>query len=304
MKTGRIFWGVLFVAIGILLLLERTGILYVEWGWIWKFWPLILVVWGAVILLGNKQPGRTIVLVLLALGVALFVLGIFNFGWAWHSHDWQADAAGEYDQELSQPYDSTVHRASFTFESGAGTFVLEDTTSQLIDASTRSNFGHYICEAEKTEDSQHVTLQLAGNKQRWWGGRMNNHVRIRLNSAPLWDMRFEVGASSMDVDLSRYAVERLVLATGASSVNLTLGDRANETRVSVKTGVSSLRVHIPDASGCEIRAEAPLSSKDFRGFTKIHSGVYQTENFDSASKKIYIDVHAGVSSLSVKRVGV
>ncbi len=112
-------------------------------GWIWKFWPLILVVWGAVILFGNKQPGRTIVVVLLALGVALFVLGIFNFGWAWRSHDWHADAA-EYDQELSQPYDSTVHRASFTFQSGAGTFALEDTTDQLIDVSTRSNFGHYI----------------------------------------------------------------------------------------------------------------------------------------------------------------
>ncbi len=57
------------------------------------------------------------------------------------------------------------------------------------------------------------------------------------------------------------------------------------------------------AAVCEIRAEAPLSSKDFRGFTKVHSGVYQTDNFDSASKKIYIDVHAGVSSLSVRESG-
>jgi len=303
MKTGRIFWGVLFVAIGVLLLLERTGLFYVEWGWMWKFWPLILVVWGAVILFGNKQPGRTIVVVMLALGLALFVLGVFNFGWALHPRDWHSNA-DEYDQELTQPYDSTVHRASFTFQSGAGSFILEDTTSRLIDASTRTSFGHYTCEVEKMEDMQRVILQLDGNKHRGWGGRMNNRARIRLNPAPVWDMRFEVGASSMDVDLSRYEVERLVLATGVSRVNLTLGDRANETRVSVKSGVSSLRVLIPDSVGCEIRAEAPLSSKDFSGFTKVHSGVYQTDNFESAKKKIYIDVHARVSSLSVRRVGV
>ena len=129
---------------------------------------------------------------------------------------------------------------------------------------------------------------------------MNNQARIRLNPLPVWDMRFEVGASSMDVDLSRYAVERLVVSAGAASINLTLGDKVKEARVSLKSGVSSLRLHIPDSVGCEIRAETPLSSKDFRGFTKVHSGVYQTDNFERSAKKIYIDMHAGVSSLSVR----
>lgn len=278
------------------------GWFYVEWGWMWKFWPLVLVAWGIVMLLGNKQPGRTVVVVLLALGVALFVAGIFNFGWMWHSHDWQADAR-QYDQELTQPYDSTVHRASFTFQSGAGEFIIDDTTHQLIDASTHSSFGEYICDAEKVEDTQRVTLQLEGNQHRWWGGRMMNRARIRLNPAPVWDMRFDVGASSLDVDLSRYAVERLVVSAGAASINLTLGDKAEVSRVSLKSGVSSLQLRVPDPVGCEIRAETPLSSRNFHGFTKVRSGVYQTENFDSAAKKIYIDVHAGVSSVSVRRVG-
>src|SRR5512140_1398771 len=107
----------------------------------------------------------------------------------------------------------------------------------------------------------------------------------------------------MGVNVSRYAVERLVVSAGAASINLTLGDKAQEAHVSVKSGVSSLRLRMPDSVGCEIRAETPLSSRDFRGFTKVGSGVYETDNFDSAAKKIYIDVHAGVSSVSVKRYG-
>jgi hypothetical protein len=302
MKTGRIFWGVLFVAIGALLLMERMGVFCVEWGWIWKFWPLILVVWGVVILLGNKQPGKTIVIILLALGVAIFVLGALNFGWSWHPRGWEANVP-ENDQELNQPYDSTMHRASFTFQSGAGTFILEDTTHMLIDASTRSSFGHYVCDVEKVEDKQNVTLKLEENRHGWWHGRMTNRVRIRLNPAPVWEMRFDVGASSMDIDLSPYAVERLVVSAGAASVRLTLGDKADVSRVSVKSGVSSLHVKILTSVGCEIKAETPLSSKDFHGFTKVRSGVYQTEDFEQAAKKIYIDVHAGVSSLSVRREG-
>jgi hypothetical protein len=116
-------------------------------------------------------------------------------------------------------------------------------------------------------------------------------------------MRFEVGASSMDIDLSPFAVERLVVSAGAARVRLSLGDKAEVSRVSVKSGASSLQIQVPDSVGCEIRAETPLSSKNFQGFTKVSSGVFQTDGFENAARKIYIDVHAGVSSLSVKRVG-
>jgi hypothetical protein len=282
--------------------MERLGLFYVEWGWMWKFWPIILVVWGAVILLGNKQPGKTVVVALLALGVALFVLSAFNFGWFWHVGDWQTNAP-VLDQELSKPYDAAVHRASFTFRSGAGSFVIEDTTSHLFEASIHSSIGEYVCEEEKSGDMEHVTVKLEGNRHKWWG-RMNNEARIRLNPAPIWDMRFDVGASAMDIDLSPFAVERLVVSAGAASVKLTLGNKAEEARVSFKTGASSMEVRIPDSVGCEIRAKMPLSRKDFRGFTKMESGVYQTANFENASKKIYIDAQSGVSSLSVRRVGV
>jgi hypothetical protein len=302
MKTGRIFWGVLFVAAGVLLLLERMDIFYVEWSWMWKFWPLLLVVWGVVILLGNKQPGKAIVVGLLAIGVALFVFSTFNFGWNWNwqSHDWQANAA-EYDQELVQPFDSTVNHASFTLQSGAGAFTIEDTTTQLMEASTHSSLGRYVCDLDKGGNAQRVTLALEGHEHHWSGGRIRNNARIRLNSAPVWNIKFELGASSMEADLTRYAVERLVVEAGAANIKLTLGDKADESRVSVQTGVSQLHVSIPDSVGCEIRAEAPLSHKDFRGFTKIHSGVYQTDNFETAKKRIYLDLHAGVSNLSVKR---
>ncbi len=117
-------------------------------------------------------------------------------------------------------------------------------------------------------------------------------------------MRFDIGASSMDVDVTPFVVERLVVSAGAARVKLTLGDRAKETHVSVKTGVSSVQMYVPDSAGCEIRADGGLTRKSFRGFTKLDSGVYRTDNFETARKKIYIDINAGVSNVSVRRYGV
>ena len=306
MKTGKVFWGVLFVAMGILLLLERLDVLYVGWGWVWRFWPLILVAWGVVLLTGNKQPWKTVVVGLFAIGLAVFVLSVINFGWGWHARNWAPDDR-EYDQvyeqQLSHPYDTVMHRASFKFESAVGSFKVEDTTTQLIEAAIHSSFGRYEFDTERVGDLEQVTLRLEGGKQGRWRARIGHRADIRLNPIPVWDMRFDIGASAMDVDVSPFVVERLVVSAGAARVRLTLGDRAKETRVSIKSGVSSLQLLVPDSVGCEINAEVAVSRKSFGGFRKLDSGVYRTENFESATKKIYIDLDAGVSSVSVKRYG-
>lgn len=46
--------GIVLIAIGVLLLLQNFGIL--NWGSLWKFWPLILVALGISMLLPKRQP--------------------------------------------------------------------------------------------------------------------------------------------------------------------------------------------------------------------------------------------------------
>jgi hypothetical protein len=80
-----------------------------------------------------------------------------------------------------------------------------------------------------------------------------------------------------------------------------LGDKSEETRVKVKTGASSTTIEVPESVGCEVQLETALSGKRIRGFDKISGSRYQTSNFESATKKIYIDVSAGVSQITVER---
>ena len=42
-------WGIILIGLGIMFLLQQLFDLSV-FSWIWQFWPLILVVWGIVVI--------------------------------------------------------------------------------------------------------------------------------------------------------------------------------------------------------------------------------------------------------------
>ena len=105
----------------------------------------------------------------------------------------------------------------------------------------------------------------------------------------------------MDFDLTQFKISKLIIEMGAASLNLKLGIPEKETKVIIDAGASSMDISIPGSVGCEINAEISLSSKNFRDFKKIKSGLYRTDNFDESIKKIYFNIDSGVSSINISR---
>jgi hypothetical protein len=44
-KSGSLVWGVILIAFGVLFLLDQFNI--DVWDAVWRFWPVVLIVWGA-----------------------------------------------------------------------------------------------------------------------------------------------------------------------------------------------------------------------------------------------------------------
>ena len=105
----------------------------------------------------------------------------------------------------------------------------------------------------------------------------------------------------MDFDLSQYNITKLNIDMGAASLNLKLGIPRTETKVIIDAGASSMDIYVPELVGCQIDADINLSSKNFKGFEKIKSGLYRTTNFAESIKKIYFNIDSGVSSISISR---
>ena len=298
MKPSRVFWGILFIVIGTLLMLERADVLEIDWHSLLKFWPLILIFWGISSLVGNVRL-KWVLVALAALILAIFLFGIGGLMW-FHGEDGRSGRE-RLVQELSEPFDSTLHRVSLSLDAAAGVFTIEKPTDQLTAISTSTSFGKYLLDRKISDGAEKLALRLEGRRARWGFGGMRNSAEIRLNTSPIWELDCDVGAGRLDFDLRPYRVERVVINAGASTVRLRLGTNVPEARVHVHAGASSIRVTVPSEAGCEVTMGNALASKQFDGFEKVESGLYRTDNFSQASRRIFIDVEAGVSRMKVTR---
>ena len=295
MKTSRVFWGVLFVAFGILFLLERFSSTPIHYLISWRLWPLLLVLWGVAQLVSAKAV-RYGIAIFAAIFLAILVMSVIGGDW-----EDSRDREGAPDQTFEEAYNDSVQHASFTLESGAGVFTLRDTSSALMTARTRTNVGSYSIQRVISGEHEALTLGYKGRNRGWRFDRVRNSADVRLHPAPVWDLRFEVGASRLDVDATPFLVEAIQIDAGAADVRVRLGDRADNTTLTINAGASALRIYLPESSGCQVTVSAPLSAKDFKGFERLEKGLYRTSNYSAASKKVTVEIDAGVSSLKIVR---
>jgi hypothetical protein len=314
MKYGHLFWAIILIAVGCLILISNFGWIDFHWSTVWRLWPLILIFWGIAIL-----PIRDLVKYALLIGVILFTIIFFNKltepkGWfRWHDYDSEWNFGDEWDKEggdkgssrkmesqtLTVPFDSLSPKAELILEAAAGDFKLEGLTTELVSFSKDGNVGNYSLTTEDVDGKKEVTIHLDKSE----GPRKftKNEVQIRLNQGPVWDLKLDIGAAAIAMDLKDYRIDTIDINAGASSIELTLGSKNPMTRVTFNAGASSLNIRVPKDAACEVKSESFLVSRDFEGFTKKGSGLYQSENYSSGKNKIYIDIQTAVSSITIER---
>jgi len=297
------FWGVFLAILGILFLLDNLNALIFDWYYIWQLWPLFFI-FGGLALIIKYKPARAILSALSGLLAALLLFGLLNYGCADRDNSrWSDDTR---TQTFEAPYTKNIKSATFALRGGGGKFYINGITDKLYDISTESPLSWYVVRdkvREKGKDSSqaYVECEMADSHGHIKIGKVKNIAKVKLNDNPEWNVEFETGVSKVDVDLSPLKTKRIKIQTGVSTIKIKVGNRTPDINLKVQCGVSSVRIEIPKTSGAEIRAETGLSGKSFEGCNKVEDGLYRSENFQSASNKIYIDINGGVSSFKVRR---
>ena len=304
MKTSNIFWGVFFISIGGLVLLGNITDLNFTWNSAWKFWPMVLILIGVSILVKN-EIGKGIVAGLAALVLALTLYASISATTNLIDNDFEINLGDEvavFDTTyFSQEYSDSIKTASLNFSGGAGGFKMLTPTDKLLDFRTEGVRENFNLERNDLDSHSDINFEMKSNHSIKLGkNNYKNNVELSLNSNPEWDLNFDVGAASLDLDLTQYKVNKLDIDMGAAALNVKFGDLADVTRFKLDAGASDIDILIPDSVGCEIKSDAALSSRNYEGFTKLNNDIYRSENFDKFSKKIYIDIDCGVSSIDVK----
>jgi hypothetical protein len=305
MSYKKIFWGIVLIMIGILFILKNAGIVFVSWHMMWSLWPVLIILWGISVIPVNGWIKLIASLLVVVAGFLLLQKDTSDdhFSWRFGNHhnwndDWNDKDNSDNQQSLSEIYNDSIRYAKLNFEVAAGKFIIRDTSSKLIDLERKGTSGSYTM-TSRDEDSVR-TLDLAFEQQ---GSVHNfkNDVNLRLNSKPVWNLDLDIGAASIDFDLSRFKVNKMKVDGGASSIELKMGDLVPRSDIEVDAGASSIKIKVPSTCGCEVITNTFLSSRDLKGFTKVENHRYQTPGFAGSQKKIYISLEAGITSIDVIR---
>jgi hypothetical protein len=308
MKTKHIFWGLLFVSIGILILFKNLGLLYIDLSNIWRFWPLVIILWG--ISYFTKSP---VVKGFIA-GISALILAVTLFAFFNSSYNFISNAFSLNDEDINftinektdtssytESYNKSIKNGEFSLNAGAGSFIINDSTDDLMHAATQGIKNNYELMRSDAYDKSTITMTMKSRHLVFNDEHQKNKTQIKLNTAPVWDLNFDVGAAAIDFDFSPFKTENVDIKMGAAALKVKLGNKVNVINFHLKAGVSSVNILVPESSGCEIKCNTALSSKDFDDFEKINSNLYKSDNFDTAKKKIYLEINTGISSIHVSR---
>jgi hypothetical protein len=312
MNSRKLIWGSFLILIGLLLVVHNLNItpLSINWSRMASLWPLILIILGLSSLAKNTNMNPWFFNGSAAIIIAIFIYQVVDFSGQKHgySFDWNDKDVFEVDSNLAKtqdfdiPLDPGVSNASLHFEGGAAKFILKDTTSLLIDATTFTRRGEYALEKVRTDSSEDIKMKLTSSNIKIKNGKIENQVEVKLNPTLNWDFDFEIGAGAIDFDFSPYKVNTINLDAGAASIDMKLSDKVSVCNVDIDAGASSVTIRVPSSARCRVKMDAVLSSENLPGFSKTKKdGYYESDNFNGKGNLININVDAGMSSVTIER---
>lgn len=321
MRHDRIVPGVILIALGLIFLLHSFGYLHIHFMNILHLWPVFLLIGGINLIFAHNRSGWATALKIGVVLLAFWILLFGNFGnrfsfWPNHYYyhsdsdfDDDDDSTGirrdivkvEGNSTFTEAYHANVRIAKLNINGGGTNYRLSDTTNQLFEAYTHEFAGKYEYTHSNQDSVYTLNFGMKDGTHILWSKRRSNSATFKLNSAPIWDMDIETGATKVDFDLSKFKVRNLKVDGGAADFDLKLGEPLAETRINVSTGISDVKISVPKDAACRIDTDSGLSQNKFEGFNKVSDDHYETPNFSSAKTKIFIKIDGAISDFKVLR---
>lgn len=288
-NLGKLLFGITLISLGFVYLAKNAGWFEIDIN-ILSLWPLLIIFLGLSMITTKNWFTATLsfifTFVVIAVVIAALILGLDN------------KDTKKYYLNINK---IQTNSAEIFIDSGAGKIKIDGNGQKLVEGQLNSNFAKLKAETSTTDRLQTVNIEAEANGN-WlnWFGREND---LDLNMNPDTPMKIfvESGASKMSFDLREVMLQELVVDTGASSLDLQLGDKIENQKIKIDAGASSIEITVPENVSVKINLDGGLISKNLDGFDKIDDDTYKSKGYDENGKKIDIELDLGVSSLNVDR---
>ncbi|MBI2869327.1 MAG: hypothetical protein HYX96_05835 [Chloroflexi bacterium] len=276
--------GVILLFLGVVLLLQTLNIIpWAMWGRLWRFWPVVIIIIGLVVLLHHANPwalsGLVLALLFISLGVAV----------------WQYEAArGQRTGTFSAPLNG-LNAGEVTIDFSAGSLFLSSlggTSASLAEAVSRE--GAVDAALQRQGDDGRLSLKRGdggpGATDRW---------EVKLNPKIPFTVIARLAAAEGNIDLSKLRVTELTLDANAGSYTVAMP--AVNGRADLDINVGSLILTIPPDLPARIRADINLGSFDIDEDRFPRQGrYYLSPDFDRATERLEVEISSNLSKVEIR----
>jgi hypothetical protein len=284
--------GLFILLIGVILLGKTTGLyeLDIDLAYILKFWPVLIILFGISLMTRRGWVSFVIALLVTIVVISLVVSSIV-FG---------ATSRATVTEDISIAKETGVDSAQIKLDTGAIKLDIEGGSDELVTGDFISDSMELKTESEVSDSLQTVDFRTTGDRTFFWPfTSYRNEMDLAVSSDIPVDLELDNGASEMTLDLSEVETENLNIKSGASIIDLIMGDKAKICDVTIDSGASTVHITLPRSVGARIKDDSGVSTKNFHDFDSIGSNVYESDNYQDAARKINISLKLGVSTIDV-----
>ena len=312
MPVGKVRTGVILIAIGVLLLLNTTGMVdFGFWRWLGELWPVILIAIGIEKVFSSAQSSNLRNLAWLS---PIIIVGVVSYAvvagqrevdsntwtdsWQWRWDD--TDETAPSTHAWSEPLTPDVQRVNLSLDMSGGRLTVRggSDAGNILVART-SNRGDKP-KVESAVSGGVRTIKVVQRDKPDHRGR-DQWIMKLTDSLPV-DLKVQGGAARMRLDLSALKVESLDLDAGAADVDIVLGSLVPSVKCEIDCGAAAMDITIPSAAGLRIYRSGVVSSLSDNNLDLVDRGDYsETEGFGDSPIKIEMRINSALSSLRIRR---
>lgn len=292
---GSVFWGLLIILIGTLLLLKNFNIINVNLLGLWRLWPVLIIGLGLSMLSLRGWLGALVSFIASVLLLGLVALTIID------NPIYPGTISPNIQTTTQSESASDAKSLQVTVEAGAANITLASNQQQRgVEAVQESSQPNLTKSSANINDSRHVTFSTKDPQTPWFSNATNNITTTFTESIPV-DVILQTGATSIAGDLSKVKLSSLAIKTGASNIDLRLGLAQEKQSINISAGASDITLRTPKQAGVQIKSQPTLANTHFEGIDRKSDSLYESANFNEAKTKIIIEAELGVSQFTVKR---
>jgi hypothetical protein len=286
----------LMIGLGIVLLLNSTGLLSWDVWWsLARLWPLLLIFGGLELIIGRRSALASL-LVLIMLGTLVLVVR--------SSGAWFSDGAPLASEAISQSLGAAT-RAEIAISMGAGTLrigALEDSEQLLVGTVARWPGEQVVRDAAVNDGLATINLHSRTTRLLPLGrSPLDQHIwDLRLNTDVPIDLRVDSGAGLAALDLARLRLANLTVNAGVGQTTIAL-PRQGRLQARVNGGIGQTTISIPAGVAARIEAHTGIGQVHVNGDFQHQDRYYTSPGFDAAEQRIELEVDGGIGGITIQQ---